>query len=181
MVQKNMSGARNARKQPSEPHELGAVPERRSDERSEADRSGGTAPNSSPASETPSADPEVPEKARRRNFTAKYKLRILRAADACGAGEISAMLRREGLYSSHLSKWRQQRAEGQLEGLTPKKRGRKTKRDPAADEIQKLLRENEKLKHQLEQAETIIEFQKKVSDILGISLKQPPESSGRSS
>ena len=72
------------------------------------------------------SDPEVPEKARRRRFGGTYKLQILRAVDACTEpGEIGALLRREGLYSSHLSKWRRQRDAGALEGLRPRKRGRK--------------------------------------------------------
>ena len=93
---------------------------------------------------------------------------------ACGEGELGALLRREGLYSSHLSVWRRQREDGSLEGLTPKKRGRKGKRkDPLAERNAELERENRKLKKRLEQAETIIEFQKKVSEVLGIPLKSP--------
>ena len=119
-------------------------------------------------------DPEVPEKARRRRFSAEYKLQILREAEACEEGELGALLRREGLYSSHLGVWRRQREEGSLEGLAPKKRGRKGKRkDPLADRNAELERENRKLKKRLEQAETIIEFQKKVSEVLGIPLKSP--------
>jgi transposase-like protein len=119
-------------------------------------------------------DPEVPEKPRRRQFSAEYKLRIIREADECQDGELGALLRREGLYSSHLSVWRRQREDGSLEGLTPKKRGRKGKRkDPMADRVTELERENRKLKKRLEQAETIIEFQKKVSEVLGIPLKSP--------
>jgi transposase-like protein len=77
-------------------------------------------------------DPEVVPKAKRRRFTAEYKLRIIREADTCTEpGEIGSLLRREGLYSSYLSKWRQQQEEGQLEALSSRKRGRKNK-DPAA-------------------------------------------------
>ncbi len=114
-------------------------------------------------------DPEVPEKARRRRFSGAYKLRILEAVDACSEpGEIGALLRREGLYSSHLSKWRQQRDAGALEGLRPKKRGRKARPvDPQAKRVAQLERENERLRHKLEQAEIIIEVQKKLSRILG--------------
>lgn len=114
-------------------------------------------------------DPEVSEKARRRRFSAAYKLEILQEADACSeAGEIGALLRREGLYSSHLSKWRQQREEGALEGLQPKKRGRKAQpRNPLARRVAELERDNERLRKKLEQAETIIEVQKKLSRILG--------------
>jgi transposase-like protein len=111
----------------------------------------------------------VPEKARRRRFSGAYKLRILQAVDACSEpGEIGALLRREGLYSSHLSKWRQQRDAGALAGLRPKKRGRKARPvDPQAKRIAQLERDNERLRHKLEQAETIIEVQKKLSRILG--------------
>ena len=114
-------------------------------------------------------DPEVPEKARRRRFGGAYKLRILQAVDACSeSGEIGALLRREGLYSSHLSKWRQQRDAGALEGLRPRKRGRKPRPvDPQAKRITQLERENERLQRKLEQAEIIIDVQKKLSRILG--------------
>ena len=84
-------------------------------------------------------------------------------------GEIGALLRREGLYSSHLSKWRRQRDAGALEGLRPKKRGRKARPvDPQAKRFAQLERENERLRRKLEQAETIIEVQKKLSRILGM-------------
>ena len=112
-------------------------------------------------------DPEVVPRAKRRQFSAKYKLRILAEADQCTQrGEIGALLRREGLYSSHLTTWRKQRDRGQLEGLTPKKRGRKP--DPQAAELTRLQRENERLQARLEQAETIIEVQKKLSQMLGL-------------
>ena len=114
-------------------------------------------------------DPEVPEKARRRRFSGAYKLRILQAVDACTEpGEIGALLRREGLYSSHLSKWRRQRDAGALAGLRPRKRGRKPRPvDPQAKRIAQLERETERLRRKLEQAETIIDVQKKLSLILG--------------
>lgn len=114
-------------------------------------------------------DPEVPEKARRRRFSGAYKLRILRATDACTEpGEIGALLRREGLYSSHLSNWRRQRDAGALEGLRPRKRGRKPRPvDPQAQQIAQLQRENERLRRKLEQAEMIIDVQKKLSRLLG--------------
>lgn len=112
-------------------------------------------------------DPEVVPKAERRRFSAEYKRRILRAADACTQpGEVGALLRREGLYSSHLTTWRQQRRRGELQGLTPAKRGRKA--DPQAAEIARLQRENERLKAQLERAELIIDVQKKLSQMLGL-------------
>ena len=113
-------------------------------------------------------DPEVPEKARRRHFTAKYKLRILAKADGCSEpGEIGELLRKEALYSSHLSKWRQQREEGALAALTPKKRGRKPRPvDPQAKRVAELERENARLRQKLAKAETIIEVQKKLSQLL---------------
>jgi len=114
-------------------------------------------------------DPEVPAKARRRRFTREYKLSVLRQADACKEpGEIGALLRREGLYSSHLTVWRRQRAEGTL---ATKRRGPKsTKPDPHTVELE---RENRRLRRQLQKAETVIEIQKKVSTLLGIPLKSP--------
>ena len=112
-------------------------------------------------------DPEVIPRAKRRQFSAKYKLRILTEADQyTQRGEIGALLRREGLYSSHLTTWRKQRDRGQLQGLRPQKRGRKP--DPQATELARLQRENERLKTRLEQAETIIEVQKKLSQMLGL-------------
>ena len=118
-------------------------------------------------------DPEVPEKPARRRYTAEYKLKILREADKCTKhGELGALLRREGLYSSHLKTWKKQREEGTLQGLAPKKRGRKPKpKNPLEDEVQRLRRESERLKLRLQQAETIIEVQKKLSQMLGIPLK----------
>ena len=106
-------------------------------------------------------DPEVPLKARRRRFSASYKLRILEEADQCREpGEIGALLRREGLYSSLLSRWRRQREAGAEEALTPKKRGRKAKPvDPQARRVAELERENARLREKLEKAQTIIEVQ----------------------
>ncbi len=124
---------------------------------------------SMPARSASDPDPEVPAKARRRTFTAKYKLETLKEAEACTEpGEIGALLRRKGLYSSHLSKWRQQRDEGVLAGLTPKKRGRKPRKVSAeARRIAELEREVGRLRQKLAQAETIIEVQKKLSQLLG--------------
>ena len=120
-------------------------------------------------------DPEVVPKAKRRQFTAKYKLRILEEADRCRErGQIGELLRREGLYSSHLSKWRQQRVRGQLQGLSPKKRGR-TVQDPSAAELARLRRENERLRAQLEQAEIIIDVQKKLAGLLGLTTDESDE------
>ena len=124
-------------------------------------------------------DPAVSEKPVRRRFTAEHKLRILREADCCTeSGQLGALLRREGLYSSHLSTWRQQRDEGTLAGLTPKRRGRKANPDaPLIAENQRLQRETQRLAEKLRQAETIIEVQKKLSEILGIPLP-PSDNSG---
>jgi transposase-like protein len=123
------------------------------------------------------ADPEVPEKKPRRRFTAAYKLRILQEADQCEEpGQIGVLLRKEGLYSSHLSTWRRQREEGSLQGLTAQKRGRRAQpRNPSAERIDQLEKENLRLKQQLRKAEIIIEAQKKISEILGID--QNPENS----
>jgi transposase-like protein len=118
-------------------------------------------------------NPEVPEKAQRRRFTAEYKLKILKLADACerGTGELGELLRKEGLYASHITVWRRQREEGTLAGLTPKKRGRKPKRkDAVTEELARLRRENARLQQRLVQAEAIIDVQKKLSIALGIEL-----------
>ncbi len=124
-------------------------------------------------------DPAVLEKPVRRRFTAEYKLRILHEADRCTAsGQLGALLRREGLYSSLLSTWRQQRDQGTLAGLTPKRRGRKANPDaPLIAENQRLKRETQRLAAKLRQAEMIIEVQKKLSELLGIPLP-PSDNSG---
>ena len=124
---------------------------------------------------TPST--EVPEKPVRRRFTAKYKLRILAEADGCTEfGQVGELLRREGLYSSLLSTWRKQRDEGVLAGLTPKRRGRKAKpKNPFAEKMARLERENERLKTKLRQAELVIDVQKKVSEMLDIPLNRPDD------
>jgi len=118
-------------------------------------------------------DPEVPAKAKRRRFSAAYKLKILEQTDALeGTGEIGAMLRREGLYWSMLSKWRQQRDAGALQGLKPKKRGPQTKRDSKdVEEIRRLRRDKARLERKLKQAEIVIDIQKKASELLGIPLR----------
>jgi transposase-like protein len=127
----------------------------------------------------PIPDPAVSERAARRRFTAEYKLRILREADrSTESGQLGALLRREGLYSSHLTTWRQQRDEGTLAGLTPKRRGRKANPDaPWIAENERLKRETQRLAAKLRQAETIIEVQKKLSEMLGIPLP-PCDNSG---
>jgi len=112
-------------------------------------------------------DTEVAAKAERRRYSAEYKLRILEEAAACANGEIGALLRREGLYSSHLTTWRRQQEAGQLAGLAPKKRGPKP--DPQAEELKRLRRENERLQVRLQQAEAIMEAQKKLAQLFGLS------------
>ena len=126
-------------------------------------------------------DPEVPAKAARRTFTAEYKLRILKLADACTEpGSLGALLRQEGLYSTNLATWRRQRDEGTLSALTPKKRGRKGNgREPLLLENTKLRKENERLTMRLRHAELIIDVQKKVSQMLGVPLT-PTEEGGTS-
>lgn len=115
---------------------------------------------------------EVVAKAKRRRFTAADKLRLLREVEACrGSGEIGALLRREGIYSSYLSTWRKQRERGELDGLSPQKRGPKP--DPQAIELAKLRRENERLQERLRQAELIIQVQKKVAQMFGGTLETP--------
>lgn len=116
---------------------------------------------------------EVPATARRRQFSAAYKLRILEAADACtDLGSIGALLRREGLYSSHLSAWRASRRKGSLAELS-RTRGAKPKKSPETREVERLRKENARLRRELEKAKTVIEVQKKLSEILGVDLEAP--------
>jgi transposase-like protein len=123
----------------------------------------------SPSGSGPKRDPEVVPKATRRQFSAADKLRILQEADACTQpGQIGALLRREGIYSSHLTKWRQLRAQSQLQALSPQRRGPKALADPLADELASLRRENARLQAQLSRAEMIIDLQKKLSLLLGL-------------
>lgn len=124
----------------------------------------------------PVVDPEVPERPIRRQFTAPYKLKVLREADKCTQpGQIGALLRREGLYASQLTLWRRQRAQGELEALNLKRGRKSTSRDPVLIENKRLRRENEVLQRKLKQAETLITVQKKISEILGIPLKSPDD------
>ena len=125
------------------------------------------------------ADPEVSDKAARRQFSAKYKLRILKEAEACSRpGELGALLRREGIYSSYLNQWRRQREQGDLGGLNGQSRGRRaTPRETLKQENQRLRRENQRLARRLKNAETIIDIQKKASELLGTPLSTP-ESEG---
>ena len=148
---------------PASPTVLPAA-ERREAERSEASRSAAAGKTVAPEPPVPPRpDPEVVADAKRRTFTAEYKQRILAEADAAAlqSGAIGALLRREGLYSSHLVTWRREREAGILKGLTPHKRGPKSKRSPQEDEIQKLRRENQRLTEELRKAEIVIDVQKK--------------------
>lgn len=143
--------------------------ERRGAERSEAPRSG----EASKIERDLAPDPQVVAKPTRRRFTSEFKLQVLREADQCGPGELGALLRRHGLYSSHLSVWRRERDLGARERLS-KKRGRKAaERNPLSPRIAQLERENRRLQARLKKAELILEIQKKAAALLGIPLNHP--------
>lgn len=121
-----------------------------------------------------SPNPEVPEKVTRRRYTGEYKKRILEQYETAPSGGRGALLRREGLYSSHIESWRKQREAGVLEALAPKKRGRRPKaEEPRAREIADLRRKLARAEQKLKQAELIIDIQKKVAEMLGIPLAKP--------
>ena len=143
----------------------GETPEPRESERSELDRGGGGSPGVA-------RDPEVTPRAQRRRFSAAYKLRIVERADGCTKpGEIGALLRGEGLYSSHLVEWRRARDQGLLDALSPKRRGPKPDPDAALKKRNaQLERENARLRKKLETAETILEVQGNVSRLLGLTM-----------
>jgi transposase len=123
-----------------------------------------------PATSRATPDPEVPAKVQRRQFTAEYRRRILKEADACKKpGAVGALLRREGLYSSHLVNWRRQREQGELAAGRARKRGPAPK--PIDPRVRPLEVENRRLQRKLARAETIITLQKKIAEILGIPLK----------
>jgi transposase len=143
--------------------------ERRGAERSEAPRSG----EASTIERAATPDTQVLAKATRRRFTSEFKLQVLHEADQCGAGELGALLRRHGLYSSHLSVWRRERDLGARERLS-KKRGRKaSERNPLSPRVVQLEKENLRLQARLKKAELLLDIQKKVSMILGIPLNHP--------
>jgi transposase len=152
-----------------------AAAERSEGERSEPQRSAAAAKAGADSEAASRPDPEVVAKAKRRTYTAEYKQRILREAEAAAAtrGGLGALLRREGLYSSLLTYWRRERAKGVLEALTPQKRGPKSKRNPLEEEVQKLLRQNARLTEDLRKAHIIIDVQKKVAALLGNSIPEP--------
>jgi transposase len=147
---------------------------RREPERSESDRSApgsktGPDPNAHP-------DPEVVAQAKRRRFTAEYKHRIVSEAErAKGSGQIGALLRREGLYSSSLAAWRHEREAVVRQALTPHKRGPKSKRGPVREEVQKLQKDNDRLTEELRKAAIIIDVQKKLATLLGWPLPTQEE------
>ena len=146
------------------------APEWREGERSETSRNGGA---SIPLAAAGPTDPEVSAKAVRRRFSAAYKRSILAEADRGGPGPVAGILRREGLYSSHLTTWRKQRESGEIVGLEPRKRGKKpAPKNPLSGEVRRLERENRRLQKRLRQAEIIIDVQKKLCDVLGLTV--PP-------
>jgi len=149
-------------------------------ERNEAERSEATKSESpQPTLTEKKSSQEVLEKPVRRKFSAKYKLKTVKEADRCKTlGEIGALLRREGLYSSHLTAWRKLIDKGALDGFKGRKRGpKKVIPNPMAKEVKQLRKENRRLEKRLKKAEAIIDFQKKIAEILEIPMKSP-ESEG---
>lgn len=120
----------------------------------------GATPDARAAGSPARPDPEVVVDAKRRTFTAEYKQRVLAAADAAGNGGIGALLRREGLYSSHLVTWRHERRAGILKGLTPRTRGPKPTRSPQDEEIRQLREANQRLTEELRKAAIVIDVQR---------------------
>jgi transposase len=171
-----MSWARRKRKEMNE-NSLGVVlssgglpaAERSEGERSEPQRSAAAGKAGATPGSSPRLDSEVVAKAKRRTFPLEYKIHILQEADAAAAtpGGVGALLRREGLYSSHLVCWRRERQAGILEALKPRKRGPRSERNPLAEENQKLRRQNARLTEDLRKAQLIIDVQKKVAALLG--------------
>ncbi len=161
------------------------APERRTDERSEAGRSAGAGTGGAEPTggngEARVPGSEVLSKARRRRFTGEYKVRILAAVEKTrGSGEIGALLRREGLFSSHLTKWKAQRDAGALAGLAPRRRGRAARpKNPLCRRLAEVERENRRLQRRLAQAESTMEIQEIVSELLGIPLDRPGSDGAR--
>jgi transposase-like protein len=133
--------------------------------------------SASPAA-PPAPDPEVVAKPTRRQFTAPYRLRIVQEADRCTApGEVGRLLRREGLYSSHLSVWRKTYSDGALGALSPKKRGRKAEeRNPLEKRVRQLEVQLTRTQEELRKANLILDMQGKVAGLLGFSLKDGKDS-----
>ena len=151
--------------------------ERSEGERSEPQRSGAAAKASASFRPVSPPDSEVVAKPKRRTYTAEYKQRILAEAEAAAAipGGVGALLRREGLYSSLLTYWRRERADGIREALTPQKRGPKFKRNPMEEENLKLRRQNARFAEDLRKAHIIIDVQKKVAALLGNPIADPDQ------
>ncbi len=142
-------------------------------------QNGGNGSNGKESTEIPIPDPEVSALPKRRRFTAAFKAQVVEEAERCTqSGEIGALLRREGLYSSQLSQWRKLYRAGALQGLRDDKRGRKKTRNPLADENAQLRKNNARLSRRLEHAEAIIEIQKKVASMLGIPLNSIEHENG---
>jgi len=144
-----------------------------------AGSAGGAGSRSSMDGRVTIPDPEVDSRPMRRRFSAAYKARVVEEAEGCTeSGSIGALLRREGLYSSQLSKWREQYRAGALDALRDDKRGRKATKHPLDDEVARLRKENARLSGRLEQAEAIIEIQKKVAAMLGNPLPSVEQEEG---
>lgn len=147
-------------------------PECTEGEHSEPEGDAGTGMKIAKANSMDVPDPQVSEKPERRRFTVEYKARIVREADACTEpGQIGALLRREGLYSSQLANWRRLYQEGALKALKDDKRGRKKTKNPLETEVESLKKRNARLEKRLAQAEAIIDIQKKLSQVLGVPLE----------
>ncbi len=156
---------------PSREESALAVPLQSEEEQGKTADNGNSARGSAPPRDAAIPDTEVAVLPKRRRFPADYQARIVEEAEGCTeSGAIGALLRREGLYSSQLSSWRVLYRTGALQALRDDKRGRKTKKHPLEDENAQLRKQNERLAHRLEQAETIIEIQKKMAAMLGIPL-----------
>jgi transposase-like protein len=134
----------------------------------------------------PVVSTEIAVKPTRRKFTAEYKLKILQETDQCKPGDVGAVLRREGLFSSHLGAWRREREIGQLQALAPRRRGRKP--NPLEAEVERLRKKLSRTERRLEEAEVILDAQKKLCQLFGMnplpevdeylssqSSKKPPE------
>ena len=134
-----------------------------------------TEPTTLTVSSDASAGVSSEVRAKRRTFSAKEKLRLLRQAERCAKGELGALLRREGIYSSHLTTWRRERDRGQLAALTPRKRGPAKRVDEQAQRLAYLERENARLQAKLGKAELIIDAQKKLLQVLGLPEPELPE------
>jgi transposase len=141
----------------------------------EPERSGVAAKAGAMPGSSSRPDSEVVAKAKRRTFSTEYKIRILEEADSASAipGGVGALLRREGLYSSHLTSWRRERQAGILAALKPRKRGPRSEHNPVAEENEKLRRQVGQLTEKLRKAEIVIDVQKKVAALLGHPIPDP--------